>query len=63
MTIKVTFAPNEEEAEKAVKKQYQGFDLVFLKKVKKDQSEDYIYYFDLADTTVIYQEEKKDNDK
>ena len=57
MTIKVTNAPNEEEAEKAVKKQYQGFDLVFLKKVKKDQSEDYIYYFDLADTTVAYQEE------
>lgn len=62
MTIRVTNAPNEEEAEKAVKNQYQGFDLVFLKKVKKDQSEDYIYYFDLADTTVTYQEEKKDNE-
>lgn len=62
MTIRVTNAPNEEEAEKAVKNQYQGFDLVFLKKVKKDQSEDYIYYFDLADSTIEYREEKKDNE-
>jgi hypothetical protein len=62
MTIKVTNAPNEEEAEKAVKKQYQGFDSVFLKKVKKDKSEDYIYFFDIADTTIEYREEKKDNE-
>lgn len=62
MTIKVTNAPNEEEAEKAVKNQYQGFDSVFLKKVKKDQSEDYIYYFDIVDTTVECREEKKDNE-
>ena len=54
MTIKVTNATNEEEAEKAVKNQYQGFDSVFLKKVKKDQSEDYIYYFDLTDATIQY---------
>lgn len=62
MTIKVTNATNEEEAEKAVKNQYQGFDMVFLKKVKKDQSEDYIYFFDIADTTITYNEEKKDNE-
>ena len=62
MTIKVTNAPNEEEAEKAVKNQYQGFDLVFLKKVKKDKSEDYIYFFDIADTTIEFREEKKDNE-
>lgn len=59
MTIKVTNAPNEEEAEKAVKKQYQGFDSVFLKKVKKDKSEDYIYFFDIADTSIEYREEIK----
>lgn len=62
MTIKVTNAPNEEEAEKAVKNQYQGFDSVFLKKVKKDKSEDYIYFFDIADTSIEYREEKKDNE-
>lgn len=62
MTIKVTNAPNEEEAEKAVKKQYQGFDSVFLKKVKKDKSEDYIYFFDIADTSIEYREEIKDNE-
>lgn len=62
MTIRVTNAPNEEEAEKAVKNQYQGFDSVFLKKVKKDKSEDYIYFFDIADTTIEYREEKKDNE-
>lgn len=60
MTIKVTNAPNEEEAEKAVKNQYQGFDSVFLKKVKKDKSEDYIYFFDIADTTIEFREENKD---
>lgn len=62
MTIKVTNAPNEDEAEKAVKNQYQGFDIIFLQKKKKDQSEDYIYYFDLVDTTVECREETKDNE-
>ena len=62
MTIKVTNAPNKEEAEKAVKNQYQGFSSVFLKKVKKDQSEEYIYFFDLVDTTIQYREDKKDNE-
>lgn len=62
MTIKVTNAPNEEEAEKAVNNQYQGFDIIFLQKKQKDQSEDYIYYFDLVDTTVECREEIKDNE-
>ncbi len=62
MTIKVTNAPNEEEAEKAVKNQYQGFDIIFLQKKKKDQSEDYIYYFDLVDTIIEFREEKQDNE-
>lgn len=62
MTIKVTNAPNEEEAEKAVKNQYQGFDVIFLQKKKKDQSEEYIYYFDLVDQTIQYREEKQDNE-
>ena len=59
MTIKITNAPNEEEAEKAVKNQYQGFDVIYLQKKKKDQSEEYIYFFDLVDTTVQYREEKQ----
>lgn len=63
MTIRVTNASTEEAAEQAVKNQYQGFDIVFLQKKQKDQSEDYIYYFDLVDTTIQYRsEEKKDNE-
>lgn len=59
MTIRVTNAPNEEDAEKAIKNQYQGFDSVFLKKVKKDKSEDYIYFFDIADTSIEYRGEER----
>ena len=62
MTIKVTNAPSEEEAEKAVKNQYQGFDVIFLQKKKKDQSEEYIYFFDLIDQTIQFREEKQDNE-
>lgn len=62
MTIRVTNAPNEEEAEKAIKNQYQNFDVIFLQKKKKDQSEEYIYFFDLVDTTVECREENKDNE-
>lgn len=53
MTIKVTNASNEEEAETKIKEQYKGFDYVFLKKIKKDKSEEYIYYFDIVDTTIL----------
>lgn len=59
MTIRVTNASTEASAEQAVKNQYQGFDIVFLQKKQKDQSEDYIYYFDLVDTTVECREEKE----
>lgn len=53
MTIRVTNASDEKEAETKIKEQYKGFDYIFLKKVKKDKSEDYIYYFDLVDTTIL----------
>lgn len=53
MTIKVTNASNEEEAETKIKEQYKGFDYIFLKKVKKDKSNDYIYYFDIVDSTIL----------
>lgn len=59
MTIRVTNASTEEAAEQAIKNQYQCFDIIFLQKKQKDQSEDYIYYFDLVDTTVECRKEKE----
>ena len=64
MTIKVTYAKDEEDALEKVENQYKGMDVIFLQKKQKDQSEDYIYYFDVVDCVfdAYFIEEEKDNE-